>query len=149
MEIETRLAEFTVSEVLPVTEPNVAEILVLPTFLAVARPLTVIEAIPTDEDCHLATPVTSCVVPSENVATALYCCVSPRGSAALAGVTAIETTVAEVTVSTAVAEIEPEAAVMVVLPAATPCANPLVGIELLTVPTPVFEEVQATVLVTF
>ena len=72
MEMELRLAAFTVSGVLLLTPPNIAEIFVLPTFRAVAKPLTVMEAAEVD-DCQVATPVTSWRVLSEKVATALYC----------------------------------------------------------------------------
>jgi hypothetical protein len=69
--------------------------------------------------------------------------VSPRGKlATTAGVTAIEVANADDTVSVAVPETVPEVAVMLVLPAATACASPLVGEVLLTSATAVFEEVQ-------
>ena len=78
MEIELRLAEVTVRDVLPVTELKVAEMLVVavpvpPALLPVAKPLTVMEATEVTDDCQFETPVTSCVLVSENVATALYC----------------------------------------------------------------------------
>jgi hypothetical protein len=71
--MEFRLAAFTVREVLPLANPNVAEIVVLPTFFPVARPLVVIDAMEVEEDFQVATPVTSWLVPSEKVPTAVYC----------------------------------------------------------------------------
>jgi len=73
MEIELRFAALTVSDVLLLTPPKVALIFVLPTFLAVARPLIVIEAIELADDFQVAALVTSWLVPSEKVAFAVNC----------------------------------------------------------------------------
>src|SRR5258708_3726614 len=87
--IELTFAEVTVSGVLPVTPPKIALMVNDPNERAVARPLTVIEArLPLDE-CHCATPVMSCVDPSEKVPIAVYCWFRPRSRLMLAGVTAI------------------------------------------------------------
>lgn len=67
----------------------------------------------------------------------------------LVGVIAKEVAVAAVTVNDAFAEIDPEVAVMVVLPAATPWARPFVGLVSLIVAAAVFEELQSTVEVMF
>jgi hypothetical protein len=67
------LAAFTVSEVLLLTDPKAAEMLVPPTLLAVARPLVVIEATAVEEDFQVTTAVTSWLVPSENDAVAVNC----------------------------------------------------------------------------
>ena len=67
----------------------------------------------------------------------------------IAGVTAIETTAATVTVSTVLAETEPETAVIVVVPVATLVASPWLPEELLMVATAVLEEVQVAVVVRF
>ena len=61
----------------------------------------------------------------------------------------MELTEAEVTAKGAVPETDPTLAEMVVLPAATACASPLVGVELLMVAVAVFEEVQVAELVRF
>jgi hypothetical protein len=58
IEMEFRFAAFTVKEVLPVTPPKIAEIVALPTFLAVARPLVVMEATEPADDLQVETPVT-------------------------------------------------------------------------------------------
>lgn len=136
------MAALTVRVAVPVADSNAAEMVVLPTFLPVAKPLTVIEAIEEYCDCHVATFVMSCVVPSENVATATNCWLSPKATLVIAGVTEIEVAVAEVTDSVALPEMDPEVAVMVVLPFATALANPFVGKVLLTVATAVLPELH-------
>ena len=60
------------------------------------------------------------------------------------GDTEIETSVAAATVRVADPLIEPEAAVIVVVPALTPEANPWVPAVLLIVATLVFDELQVT-----
>jgi len=67
------LLAFTVSGVLAVEDSKVAEMLVVPRFLAVTKPLTVMEAIEGDDEFHVATSVTFCIVPSEKVAVAVNC----------------------------------------------------------------------------
>ena len=76
----------------------------------------------------------------------MNCCVSPLAIEAVAGVTAIDTSVAAVTVSAAAGlVIPPEAAVMFVEPVPTAVANP----ELLIVATVVVAELQVAELVRF
>jgi len=65
------------------------------------------------------------------------------------GAMAREVAVAEVTVREVVPEIDPEVALMVTLPAETPCTSPFVGEVLLTVATEPFEELQFTLAVMF
>ena len=57
--IEVRLDAFTLSVVLALKPLNVPLILVDPTLLPLAKPLTVIEATPVAEEDHCVTPVTS------------------------------------------------------------------------------------------
>ena len=76
---------------------------------------------------------------------AVNCCCVPAAIDALAGVTAIETSVAGVTVRLVEPLIDPEVALIVVLPAATPVARP----PLLMVATDVALEVQVAELVRF
>ena len=77
---------------------------------------------------------------------AVNCCVSPWAIEGLAGVTAIDTSVAAVTVSVAAGLVmPPEAAVMFVEPTARVVANP----ELLIVATVVVAELHVAVLVRF
>ena len=65
-----------------------------------------------------------------------------------AGVTAIDTSVAFVTVRLAVPVMVPEVAVIVTVPAATPVASPWVEAPLLIVALVASDELQVTVLVT-
>lgn len=73
MLIEMRLLAFTVTDVLADADSKTAEIVPAPKFLAVTRPLTVMEATEGEDEVQVATLVTSCVVPSEKVAVAVYC----------------------------------------------------------------------------
>lgn len=114
----------TVAVALPLTEPDAAVMVVVPRLRAVARPLTVIDATLVFDEVHVAVPVMSCVVPSENVPVAVNCCKVPSGIDGLAGVTVMEVTDALVTVSAALAKTAPEVAVMTDVPAASPMARP-------------------------
>lgn len=109
---------------LPLIESSVAAIVVVPRLRAVASPLAVMLAMPVFDELQVAVSVMSCVVPSENVPVAVNCCKVPSGIDGFVGVTAIEVTVAPVTVNVALAKMLPDAAVMVDDPAATPCASP-------------------------
>ena len=71
---------------------------------------------------------------------AANCLVSPAGVLGLAGVTDMEDKVARVTVRVTLPEMLPRVAEMVVLPAATGVARPL----LLTVAIDIFDELQVT-----
>jgi hypothetical protein len=122
--IDERFAAFTVKGALPLTAPNVAEMLVVPIFRPVARPLTVIEATLVLDDFQVTTSVTSWVLPSEKVPAAVNCCAMPSGMLALAGVTTIEVMTADVTVRVVDPETVPELAVIVVLPPASAFASP-------------------------
>src|SRR6185312_9043006 len=114
--IELRLLASTVSELLSLTDSNDAEIFVVPRFLAVTRPLTVTVATEVDPELQVDTLVTSCVVPSENVAFAVNCWLTPN-AIFVGPVVTRDVALAEVTVNTAVFEvIEPEVAVMLVVP---------------------------------
>jgi hypothetical protein len=73
------------------------------------------------------TSVLSKLVPSLNISIAANCWVPPTGIEAVAGITTNETNVAVFTVNVADAVLPPKAAVMTVVPGATPVAKPLVG----------------------
>lgn len=66
----------------------------------------------------------SCVVPSVKVPVAIKGCIAPSGITGIAGVTAIDTSAADVTVSVAEPVIEPKLAVILLLPVATPLTSP-------------------------
>jgi hypothetical protein len=147
--METRFAALTVTATLALTDSKLAEMVAFPTFFAVASPLVVMETTEVADEAHVATPVTSCVVPSEKVAFAVNCCDKPRASVALEGVITIEVAYAAVTVMDAAPDTVPDVAVMLAVPAASARAKPLVGEVSLTVATNVFEEAQVTALVRF
>jgi hypothetical protein len=56
---DTKFVEFTVNEVLPLTAPDVALIVTVPRVTPVARPLTVIDAIPLPEEVQVTVLVMS------------------------------------------------------------------------------------------
>jgi hypothetical protein len=149
MDIALRLAAFTVTIELPFTPPKVAVMVEVPTFLALARPLPVIDTMFVAEDCHLATPVTSCLLLSLNVACAVNCWETASGKVGLLGETAIEVAVAELTVSMVEPVIPFKLALIVVLPPETALAKPLIGALLPMVATPVSEDPQVTLPVRF
>jgi hypothetical protein len=122
--METSAAAFTVSVVLPVMLPEVAEIVVVPAATAVARPPAAIVAVVVLDDAQVAVAVRFCVEPSVYVPVAANCCVSPLETLGLAGVTAIETSAAGSTVSVVLPVMLPEVAEIVVVPAATVVARP-------------------------
>ncbi len=118
----------TVRVVLPETVPEVAVMVVVPVARAVARPLLSITATIVLDELQLACVVISCVVPSEKVPVAVNCWVAPPSTLGSAGVIAMEDRVAEVTVRVVLPETVPEVAVIVVVPAVTAVARPLLSI---------------------
>jgi len=117
MLIEVRFAAFTLSTDVALIPPKLPVMVDVPIFLPVVKPLVVIEATLTAEDCHCVTPVTSCFVPSENPAVAVNCWLIPSAMVGLAGAMLSEVGVAELTVNRVLPLIDPCVAVMVVLPA--------------------------------
>lgn len=144
--IDRSVAEVTVSVVdptmLPVAGEDVAVMVTVPAETAAARPVLLIDASPTFDDCQVTDVVMFCVELSEKVPVAVNCCVVPLAREGLAGVTAMDTRVAGLTVKVVVPETAPAAvetvAVIVVVPTAVPVASPL----LLIVATAVFDERQ-------
>jgi hypothetical protein len=110
-----------------VTLPDAAVMLVVPAATPVARPLDpLIVAAAGFDDVHTTPVVNGAVVPLLYVPVAVYCCVTPAAMLAVVGVTAIDCSVAAVTVSVTPALVNPpDAAVMLVVPAATPVAVPV------------------------
>lgn len=142
--IETSVAAVTLRLVAPVTEPCFAEIVVdCPEVTPVARPVELMVAAPVFEDVQATEVVRSCMLVSENVPVALNCMVLPASTELLAGVTAIETSVAAVTVRTVEPETLPCDADMEAFPAFNAVAMPaevIVAMALL-------EDAQVTALV--
>ena len=79
----------------------------------------------------------------------MNCLVVPVAMLGLAGVTAMETSVAAVTVMVVEPAMLPDVAVTVVEPVATGVARPLEPVALLIAATPVLEELQVTDAVRF
>ena len=80
----------------------------------------------------------------------MNCCVRPLAIDGLAGVTAIDCSVAAVTVSTSAGEVTPlKLAVMLLVPAATPVAIPAFPPPVTIVAATVFDDVHVTVEVMF
>ncbi len=139
-DMEDGLVEATVRVVLPETVPEVAVMVTVPVAMAVTRPLLVTAATVVLDELQVTCAVISWVVSSENVAVAVNCWVAATDMTGLAGVTAMEDRVAEVTVRVVLPETVPEVAVTVVVPAARAVARPL----MLTVATNGLDELQVT-----
>ena len=138
--MEERVAAVTVRIVLPEILPWVAVMVTAPAVTAVAKPLVSIWAHDVSDELQVTCAVISSVVPSEYVPMAVNCRLTPTGMLGAVGVTAMEDRVAGVTVRVVLPEILPKVAVMVVVPAETAVARPLI----LTVATDMLEEVQPT-----
>src|SRR6202163_3847378 len=143
--MDTSVAAVTVSVVLPVMLLEAAWIVVVPAPTAVAKPAALIVATVTAEELHVAVLVRFCVVPSLNVPVAVNCCVPPFVTEGFAGVTAIDTSVAAVTVSVVLPVMLLEAAWIVVEPVVTAVAKPAAFI----VATVTAEELHVAVLLRF
>ena len=93
----------TVSRVEPLILPVTALIVLVPAANAVARPCVpaalLIVATPVFDELHCTVFVMSCTLLSVNVPVAVNCCFKPNAIEGIAGVTAIDTTVAGVTVA--------------------------------------------------
>lgn len=137
--IETRAALVTMSEVVPLTEPDVAVIVAVPGPVLVARPDALIEATLMLEEDH-TTEGSCCVLPSSKSPVAVNCWVVPSAIDEFAGVMEIESRWATTTVSEAVSLTAPTVAVIVAVPAPTVVARPLPSM----VVTDVSDELQVT-----
>jgi hypothetical protein len=126
----------------PVIAPEVALIVVLPTPALVAKPLLPIAATAGCDDVHVTELLMSWLVLSENDPVATNSCVRPSTIAGFAGVTAIETRFALVTVNTVEPPTEPTEAVIVLVPLPKLVAKPSLPRELLTVAAAGLDELQ-------
>ena len=99
MAIETNSAAVTVNPVEPVTLPEAALIVAAPKPTLLACPLLSIVADDGVSEVQVAVAVKSCVVPSVKLPVAVKACLVPNAIEALAGVTAIDTNAAALTVS--------------------------------------------------
>jgi hypothetical protein len=143
--IDCNVATVTVSTVEPEIAPEVALMDEVPTPAAVAKPAVVIVATDVVAEAHVTLLVRFCVLLSLNVPVAVNCCVNPLATEGFAGVTAIETSVGEVTVSTVDPVMDPDFAEIVEVPAVSAVANPVP----LIVATEVVAELQVTLFVRF
>ena len=85
---ETAVAGITVRLAVPVTVPEVALIVAVPSTLATAAPATLTLAFAGADEIQVAVCVRFCVLPSVNVPVAVNCSVSPIGKETWFGVTA-------------------------------------------------------------
>src|SRR5713226_8643154 len=139
--IDTSTAGVTVSSVEPVMLPLVAEIVDVPVPTLVARPVLLIVATPRVAEAHTAL-LSACVELSLNVPVAVNCCVAPLATDGFAGVTAIDTSTAGVTVSSVEPVMLPLVAEIVDVPVPTLVARPV----LLIVATPRVAEAHTALL---
>jgi hypothetical protein len=144
-EIDVNTGAVTATLAEPVTEPEVAVIVVVPGATLVANPPLLTVAIVVADEVQVTVLVRFCVVPLLYVPVAVNCCFSPAGTDGDAGATEIDVNTAAVTVNVAEPWIVPDVALIVAVPFATPVASP----PLLTVAIVVADEVQVTVLVRF
>ena len=149
METSVAVTELTVIVVEPLIVPDVALIVAVPAPALVAKPPDAIVATEALDELHTAVLVRFCVVPSLNVPVAVNCCVAPSAIEGFAGVTAIDCSVAAVTVNRVEPVTLPSMAATVTVPFATEVANPCVGAELLIVATVPVPALQCTDCVTF
>ena len=140
MLMETKCAVETVRPVEPLVEPKVAVTVVLPEATLVASPWPLIMATAGLEELQTTDAEISSVLLSLNEPVAVNCLFVPTTIVELAGVTAMETRLAPVTVSDAVPLTEAEVAVIVVVPVPMVVANPVAS----TVATELEEDVQVT-----
>jgi len=122
--IETSAAGVTVRFADPLTAPDTALILLVPTPAAVTNPPAVIVATPAVCELQVTEPVRFCVELSENVPVAVNCSDVPFAIERFAAVTAIETSVAEVTVRFADPVTAPDTALILLVPALAAVTNP-------------------------
>ena len=101
--MDTSVAEVTVSKVEPDMLPDVAVIVVEPADTEEVNPLEpaalLMPATAASDELQVTVVVTSCVVLSENVPVATNCWIEPLTMLGLVGVIAMDTSVAEVTVT--------------------------------------------------
>jgi hypothetical protein len=140
--IDTSVAAVTLRPVDPVMEPCLAEIVVdCPEVTPVACPAALMVAAVAFDELQVTELVKSCVLLFENVPVAVNCAVVPVATEPFAGVTAIDTSVAAVTLRPVDPVMEPCLAEIVVdCPEVTPVASPAA----LMVAAVAFDELQVT-----
>src|SRR5271163_1345066 len=122
--IDCSVAAVTVSKVEPLMDDDVAVIVEFPTPAPEASPTALIVAMAVVPELQVTVEVRFCDVPSLNVPVAVNCCVAPLVIDGFAGVTAIDCSVAAVTVRSVEPEIDDDVAVIVEVPTPAPLARP-------------------------
>jgi hypothetical protein len=132
--MDTSVAEVTVSVDDPDILPDTAVIVVEPAATAVASPLEPAElltaATAAAEELQITDVVRSCVVLSENVPVAIKCWFVPLAILGLVGVTAMDTSVAEVTVTSVDPDMLPHFPQILALPECVAVTCPAGFVEL-------------------
>lgn len=125
---DTSAADSTTTAIVPLIEPSCALMVALPADCPVSWPaLLTLATLPADE-LQLTELVIVWVLPSLNVPVAVQPSVDAAARTALGGVTAIETSVTELTVNGVDAVTPSSVALMLELPGATADASPTVAI---------------------
>jgi len=149
--MDTSVAEVTAKVDDPEILPDAAVIVVDPAATDVASPLDppalLMAATAAADEPQVTVVVRSCVVSSENVPMAVNCSAVPLTMLGLVGVTAMDMSVAGVTVRAVDPDILPDVAAIVVKPAAAAVASPLEPAAPLMDATAVTDEFQVTVVV--
>src|SRR6202044_2754586 len=143
--IDCSVAAVTVRVVEPLIAPDVALIVEVPTPAPLASPEALIVAVVVVLEDQVTLDVRFCVEPSLNVPVAVNCCVAPLAIDGFGGVTAIDCSVAAVTVRVVEPLIAPDVALIVEVPTPAPLASP----EALIVAVVVVPEDQVTLDVRF
>ena len=142
MVIETRLAAVTVTEAVPLMFPEFAVMVAVPAAIAVATPeLFTLSRFGADED--QLTEVNNWVLPSSNAPVAVKGCSVLMANVEVTGVTVMDCRCAATTVKVDESLNPPAVAVMVVVPALSVVASPVLS----TLATAEAAEVQVTPLV--
>jgi hypothetical protein len=136
---ETSVALVTVIDAVPVIEPDVALSVALPAATAVTTPEESTVRTPGALEDHCADG-RICVLPSSKVPVAVNCCAVPAAIVAVAGLSVSEVRCAFTTVTVVESLSAPTVAVIVVVPAPTREARPVLSM----VATDAVEELQVT-----
>ena len=134
---DTSVAVLTVTEVLAATVPDTTLTVAVPGPIATANPLWSIFKTVSELEDHSA-ETNTCVLPSSKLPTAVNCCCVLLAIVTFVGVSVMDCRWAGTTVITEASVNVPAVAVMVVVPAASVVASPLLSI----VATLVFDEVH-------
>ena len=124
IEIETMVAGVTVTDVVPDTVPKVAVIVALPTARPVTFPVASTPATAVAEEDQATVADTSCVLPSLNEPIAESCAEIPADTVMVPVPIVIVCKVAAVTVTPNEEDTDPNDAVTVALPGASPWRSP-------------------------